>query len=50
MTPATRPLRLRNVDRLRALLAEQPDQVDVVSAHDPWEFARHRQEAPASPA
>ncbi|MFG3302716.1 MBL fold metallo-hydrolase [Micromonospora chersina] len=43
-----RPLRLRNVDRLRALLAEQPDQVDVVSAHDPWEFARHRREAPVS--
>ncbi|MFU8852335.1 MBL fold metallo-hydrolase [Micromonospora sp. SL1-18] len=35
-----RPLRLDNLARLRALLAEQPDQVEVVSAHDPWEFQR----------
>ncbi len=35
-----RRLRLDNVARLRALLAGQPDQVAVVSAHDPWEFQR----------
>jgi len=35
-----RPLRLDNLARLRALLAEHPDQVEVVSAHDPWEFQR----------
>ncbi|MFG2052622.1 MBL fold metallo-hydrolase [Micromonospora sp. NPDC048930] len=35
-----RPLRLANLDRLRTLLAEQPERVEVVSAHDPWEFRR----------
>lgn len=35
-----RQLRLENLARLRALLAEHPDQVEVVSAHDPWEFQR----------
>jgi glyoxylase-like metal-dependent hydrolase (beta-lactamase superfamily II) len=35
-----RPLRLANVDRLRTLLTEQPGRVEVVSAHDPWEFRR----------
>lgn len=35
-----RPLRLANLARLAALLTEQPDRVEVVSAHDPWEFRR----------
>ncbi|WP_147944402.1 MBL fold metallo-hydrolase [Microbispora hainanensis] len=33
-------LRLRNRDRLRALVRDHADEVEVFSAHDPWELRR----------
>jgi glyoxylase-like metal-dependent hydrolase (beta-lactamase superfamily II) len=33
--------RLGTHDRLRALVRDHADEVEVVSAHDPWEFARY---------
>ncbi|MFF0309289.1 MBL fold metallo-hydrolase [Streptosporangium sp. NPDC004379] len=34
-------LRLSSRDRLRALTHDHGDEVEVFSAHDPWEFQRH---------
>ncbi|WP_380518192.1 MBL fold metallo-hydrolase [Streptacidiphilus alkalitolerans] len=39
-TEVERPLRLGNLARLRELARDHGDQVSIVSAHDPWEFAR----------
>lgn len=36
-----RQLRLGNHARMRELVRLHGDEVDVISAHDPWEFARH---------
>lgn len=36
-----RELRLRNLERLRALVRDHAADVRVVSAHDPWEFQRY---------
>jgi glyoxylase-like metal-dependent hydrolase (beta-lactamase superfamily II) len=36
---ADRPLRLDNLARLRDLARDHGDQVQLISAHDPWEFA-----------
>jgi len=33
--------RLATHDRLRALVRDHADEVEVVSAHDPWEYARY---------
>ena len=35
-----RDLRIGTQARLRELVRDHGDQVDVFSAHDPWEFAR----------
>ncbi|MCF4136777.1 MBL fold metallo-hydrolase [Streptomyces sp. Tue 6430] len=37
-----RDLRLGTQARLRELVRDHGDRVEVFSAHDPWEFARHR--------
>ncbi|MEJ2856359.1 MULTISPECIES: MBL fold metallo-hydrolase [unclassified Saccharothrix] len=36
-----RDLRLDTQSRLRALARDHADEVTLISAHDPWEFARH---------
>lgn len=36
-----RPRRLHNLARLRALANDHADEVEVISAHDPWEFQRY---------
>lgn len=36
-----RELRLAARQRLRALHRERGDEVEIFSAHDPWEFSRH---------
>jgi glyoxylase-like metal-dependent hydrolase (beta-lactamase superfamily II) len=41
-----RPLRMANQSRLRELLHEHGDEVDVFSAHDPWAFDRYQQAVP----
>lgn len=44
-------LRVDTQARLRALLRQHPAEVEVISAHDPWEFARYTgAEAPGLPA
>ncbi|GAA4606976.1 MBL fold metallo-hydrolase [Actinoallomurus liliacearum] len=40
ITEVDRPLRMANQARLRELLRDHGDEVDVFSAHDPWAFAR----------
>ncbi|GAB3962136.1 MBL fold metallo-hydrolase [Actinoallomurus acanthiterrae] len=40
ITEVERPLRVANQARLRELLRDHGDEVDVFSAHDPWAFAR----------
>ncbi|WP_432186908.1 MBL fold metallo-hydrolase [Streptomyces sp. Tue6028] len=40
ITEVDRPLRLANHARLRELVRLHGDEVDVFSAHDPWELAR----------
>ncbi|MBV9846377.1 MAG: MBL fold metallo-hydrolase [Kutzneria sp.] len=42
VTETDRALRLGNLARLRALARDHADQVDIVCAHDPWEFQRYR--------
>lgn len=41
LTEVDRPLRLGNHARLRELVRLHGDEVEVFSAHDPWELARH---------
>jgi glyoxylase-like metal-dependent hydrolase (beta-lactamase superfamily II) len=41
ITEVDRPLRLGNHARLRELVRLHGDEVDVFSAHDPWELARY---------
>jgi glyoxylase-like metal-dependent hydrolase (beta-lactamase superfamily II) len=36
-----RDLRLDTQSRLRALVRDHGDEITLISAHDPWEFARH---------
>lgn len=40
-TQVDRDLRLDGLRRLRALHREHGDEVEIFSAHDPWEFQRH---------
>lgn len=40
LTETDRPLRMANHARLRELLRDHGDQVDIFSAHDPWAFQR----------
>lgn len=42
ITETDRPLRIANQTRLRELLREHGDEVDVFSAHDPWAFGRYQ--------
>ncbi|GAA3233896.1 MBL fold metallo-hydrolase [Actinocorallia longicatena] len=42
ITEVDRPLRLANQARLRELARFHGDEVTLLSAHDPWELARHR--------
>ncbi|KAA2261159.1 MBL fold metallo-hydrolase [Solihabitans fulvus] len=41
LTEVQRPLRQANHARLRELVARHGDEVEVFSAHDPWEFQRY---------
>jgi glyoxylase-like metal-dependent hydrolase (beta-lactamase superfamily II) len=41
LTETDRPLRMANLSRLRELLLDHGDEVDVFSAHDPWAFDRY---------
>ncbi|HEX5594659.1 MAG TPA: MBL fold metallo-hydrolase [Micromonosporaceae bacterium] len=41
MMETDRALRLANLERLRRLVADPSAQVQVMSAHDPWEFQRY---------
>ncbi|GAA0396948.1 MBL fold metallo-hydrolase [Microbispora corallina] len=41
ITEVDRPLRTANQARLRELLRDHGDEVEVFSAHDPWAFRRH---------
>jgi hypothetical protein len=41
ITEVDRPLRLADHARLRELVRLHGDEVDVFSAHDPWELARY---------
>nr|WP_248296388.1 hypothetical protein [Streptomyces sp. S1D4-11] len=41
LTEVDRPLRLGNHARLRELVRLHGDEVEVFSAHDPWELARY---------
>jgi len=45
-----RPLRLGNAARLRELIRYHGDEVEIFSAHDPWELQRYQQPAPADAA
>lgn len=45
LTETDRPLRIANHARLRELLRDHRDEVDVFSAHDPWPFERYAQQA-----
>lgn len=46
ITEIDRPLRMGNHARLRELLRDHGDEVEVFSAHDPWAFARFRRTTP----
>lgn len=41
ITEVDRPLRMGNQARLRELLRDHADEVEVFSAHDPWAFRRY---------
>jgi glyoxylase-like metal-dependent hydrolase (beta-lactamase superfamily II) len=43
ITEVDRPLRLGNLARLRDLVRFHGDEVEVVSAHDPWELQHHEE-------
>ena len=45
ITEVDRPLRLGNQARLRELVRLHGNDVDVISAHDPWELQRHQEPA-----
>jgi glyoxylase-like metal-dependent hydrolase (beta-lactamase superfamily II) len=47
ITEIDRPLRMANQSRLRELLRDHGDEVEVFSAHDPWAFQRYQQPTPA---
>ncbi len=47
LTEMDRPLRMANQSRLRELLLEHGDRVEVIAAHDPWTFQRYTEMAPA---
>jgi glyoxylase-like metal-dependent hydrolase (beta-lactamase superfamily II) len=47
ITEIDRPLRMANQARLRELVRDHGDEVDVFSAHDPWAFQRYEGMVPA---
>jgi glyoxylase-like metal-dependent hydrolase (beta-lactamase superfamily II) len=47
LTEVDRPLRIGNLARLRELVREHGDEVEVFCAHDPWAFRRLAEPLPA---